>query len=686
MTEPEPFEDISRWVPPSAEELSQQVTGYEVTRLLARGGMAAVYVARQRSLDRPVALKLLPPELGRLAGFNEQFANEARVLARLQHPAVVTVIDFGHTRQGSGYIVMELVEGLPLTRWAAGRSFAEKVKIACQLLEGVAYFHQQGVVHADLKPDNIYVTAKGEIKILDFGLATAFREAGELTAPRFGTPPYTAPEAYDPEARPDPRSDIYSVGQILAELFGASLVAPPGTGPLPPLTQRLGRRDLAALLEPMLSEHPAARPADLSQVAARLQALAHRAASLPPQASTPRANRPVKVSRKKPTSPKPWLWAAAGLAAAGLIGWLSHSTRSKPDTRPASSGPEIALVDPVPAPPAPPPAELPPPELASSAPPPPPAEPTKASSMPSVASLLTPIPPPPPVTEEVIPSKPPAPLRELQEKYLAALQRGQNQAVGKVAEAWAKEAARFSKERHIPEQDEPDLLPEIARFRDIYRSEARRLKARGDGESTSEVTTVEPELFSFPAVTSPSPASAATAPAATAAAAPSVPKATLTLWWQCNETAEPLLNGNPIPARVVKTGPNSMREIWEAEVSFHTGDVLGFKLSNTNGQRRHFVAVARAGTLLLFVSDSKWQVLDEEPPEGWWTGQAQGGSSPQRVPSREYNGQEVRDFCSFTRVPQGSLTICWGRNAEQAYFRRVLTKFDYQTALGVRAR
>lgn len=306
--------------------------------------------------------------------------------------------------------------------------------------------------------------------------------------------------------------------------------------------------------------------------------------------------------------------------------------------------------------------------------------------MPSVASLLTPIPPPPPVTEEVIPSKPPAPLRELQEKYLAALQRGQNQAVGKVAEAWAKEAARFSKERHIPEQDEPDLLPEIARFRDIYRSEARRLKARGDGESTSEVTTVEPELFSFPAVTSPSPASAATAPAATAAAAPSVPKATLTLWWQCNETAEPLLNGNPIPARVVKTGPNSMREIWEAEVSFHTGDVLGFKLSNTNGQRRHFVAVARAGTLLLFVSDSKWQVLDEEPPEGWWTGQAQGGSSPQRVPSREYNGQEVRDFCSFTRVPQGSLTICWGRNAEQAYFRRVLTKFDYQTALGVRAR
>ena len=128
--------------------------------------------------------------------------------------------DFGRTAAGSAYIVMELVSGESLRIGDAAGRLAEKLPVAVRVIEGVAYFHRQGVVHADLKPDNVMVEADGHVRILDFGLATRIRATSEVEAPRFGSPPYTAPEAYRADARPDPRSDVYSLGQTLCELFG----------------------------------------------------------------------------------------------------------------------------------------------------------------------------------------------------------------------------------------------------------------------------------------------------------------------------------------------------------------------------------------------------------------------------------------------------------------------------------
>ncbi|MFN0127449.1 MAG: serine/threonine-protein kinase, partial [Verrucomicrobiales bacterium] len=314
MSPDDPLQNISDWEPPSAEDLAGRIPGYDVERLMARGGMAAVYLGKQISLDRPVALKVLPPELGQIPGFNERFASEARLLAKLHDPAIVTVIDFGHTAGGSAFIVMELVDGLPLEQWAVGRPFAEKLPVAIRLLHGVAHFQSQGVVHADLKPDNIFVTDGGAVKILDFGLATPVVGVGEVHAPRFGTPPYTAPEAYADGAKPDPRSDIYSLGITLIQLFGSGPppdVAPPETFDV---ARFLGRRDLAAILEPMVSPRPENRSVGLDQIVSALRTLAQPAAPTRP-ATAP--TRPANAPTRPATAPTRPATAATRAAAIG---------------------------------------------------------------------------------------------------------------------------------------------------------------------------------------------------------------------------------------------------------------------------------------------------------------------------------------------------------------------------------
>ncbi len=309
---------IRRWEPPTPEDLAGQLAGYAVVRFLARGGMAAVYEGRQLSLDRPVALKVLPPELGSEPGFQELFEGEARVLARLSHPGVVGVIDFGKTAAGSAFIVLELIGGTPLHVWAPGRSHGEKFHVALKLLEAVAACHEQGVVHADLKPENVFVEEDSSVKLVDFGLATQLGGAmTETTGPRFGTPPYTAPEAYFPQAVPDARSDVYSLGQTLVTLFAETHAS--AHPPLDELERLLGRGDLAAVLEPMFRPRPADRTQSVAEVLARLKKLP------PPQisASAPVSRRDLRKSPRRqpaatPVAPPPA--AAAPVAAPAVTG------------------------------------------------------------------------------------------------------------------------------------------------------------------------------------------------------------------------------------------------------------------------------------------------------------------------------------------------------------------------------
>jgi serine/threonine-protein kinase len=219
-----------RFVPPEPAELAKQFPQLEILELLGQGGMGAVYKARQKQLDRVVALKILPPEVGETEAFAERFTREARSLAKLNHPRIVTVFDFGHTEDGLYYFVMEFVDGTDLRHviQAGELEPSEALAIVPQICEALQFAHEEGIVHRDIKPENILIDKKGRVKIADFGLArlldrptTAFTltQAGQ----RMGTPHYMAPEQIQGAHEVDHRSDIYSLGVVFYEMLTGQL-------------------------------------------------------------------------------------------------------------------------------------------------------------------------------------------------------------------------------------------------------------------------------------------------------------------------------------------------------------------------------------------------------------------------------------------------------------------------------
>ncbi|MBI4661360.1 MAG: protein kinase [Verrucomicrobia bacterium] len=213
----------------SPEELNQVFPDFEIRRLLGRGGMGAVYEAWQKSLARPVALKLLPPELLESEDFFERFQREARIMAQMDHPNVARVYDSGITDDGEPYIVMELVAGIPITSYVASHQPAlrERLELFGQVCSGVQHAHQKGVIHRDLKPSNILVAeVEGRVapKVIDFGLAKPLEQSfGDETVwlsarHALGTPAYMSPEQAAGDHL-DSRSDIYSLGALLYELL-----------------------------------------------------------------------------------------------------------------------------------------------------------------------------------------------------------------------------------------------------------------------------------------------------------------------------------------------------------------------------------------------------------------------------------------------------------------------------------
>src|SRR6185369_10473973 len=159
------------FVPPTAAELAQRFPQLEILELLGKGGMGAVYKARQRGLDRLVAVKVLPPEIGHDPAFAERFTREARALARLSHNHIVSVFDFGQS-DGLFYIVMEYVDGVNLrqTIQTGKLTPAEALAIVPQICEALQFAHDEGIVHRDIKPENILIDKRGRVKIADFGL------------------------------------------------------------------------------------------------------------------------------------------------------------------------------------------------------------------------------------------------------------------------------------------------------------------------------------------------------------------------------------------------------------------------------------------------------------------------------------------------------------------------------------
>lgn len=208
-------ERIVKAVPPP-----RQIPGYQLLGRLGAGAMATVYKARQLSLDRSVAVKILPKKYSQMPEFVERFYAEGRAAAKLNHPNIVSALDVG--RHGEAhYFIMEYVEGHTVHEHLIKEgpyTEADALAIAIQIAKALNHAHQAGLVHRDVKPKNILITSKGVAKLADMGLARAVsdREAAEAEAGKaFGTPYYISPEQIRGEVNIDSRADIYNFGASL---------------------------------------------------------------------------------------------------------------------------------------------------------------------------------------------------------------------------------------------------------------------------------------------------------------------------------------------------------------------------------------------------------------------------------------------------------------------------------------
>ncbi len=216
-----------KFIPPTPEELSPLFPAYDITDFIAAGGMGAVYRAKQKSLDRDVAIKILPREFGADQQFRENFEAEAKAMAKLNHPNLMAVYDFGDVN-GMLFIAMEFVKGKALY-YSAHRKQIDPItafKMISRIAKGVAHAHDNGILHRDLKPANILLLPDATPKVGDFGLARSVDSRGVRERTVFGTPGYTAPEVYSKKYPVDQRSDIFSIGAMLCELLTGELPKP----------------------------------------------------------------------------------------------------------------------------------------------------------------------------------------------------------------------------------------------------------------------------------------------------------------------------------------------------------------------------------------------------------------------------------------------------------------------------
>ena len=338
---PEPDEASGRPRPapapaPAPEEIAKFFPELDILALLGKGGMGAVYKARQRRLDRLVALKILPPTISHRPSFAERFTREAQALAKLNHPHIVTLYEFGQA-EGLFYFLMEYVDGMNLRQLLNVSRLAPKEALAIvpQVCDALQYAHEKGIVHRDIKPENVLLSKEGDVKIADFGIAKLVADslgekpgakgaappAGNLThRGMLGTPQYMAPEQVEHPLEVDHRADIYSLGVVLYQMLTGELP----TGKFEPPSKKVlidVRLDQVVLRA--LEKQPERRYQQVSEVKLDVETIAQTAdspTSAPLQAerhrSTPRPF-PAPVARAVVIL----LCLTAGL---GLWWWRTH--------------------------------------------------------------------------------------------------------------------------------------------------------------------------------------------------------------------------------------------------------------------------------------------------------------------------------------------------------------------------
>ena len=290
-----------RFQPPTLAELAPKFPQLDILSFVGQGGMGAVYQARQKELDRIVALKILPPDIGQDAAFAERFMREARALARLNHPGIVTIHDFGRA-DGLYFFLMEFVDGVSLRQLLGSSrlSTREALAIVPQICDALQYAHDQGIIHRDIKPENILLDRRGRVKVADFGLAKivagaepaaqppAARASGTAGLPAIpagkpaptpvltdsgkvlGTPSYMSPEQSAHPGDVDHRADIYALGVVFYQMLTGEL---PGRKLEPPshkveIDVRLDEVVLRAL-----ERKPERRYQQVSEVKSRVESI-----------------------------------------------------------------------------------------------------------------------------------------------------------------------------------------------------------------------------------------------------------------------------------------------------------------------------------------------------------------------------------------------------------------------------
>ena len=268
--------------------VSQVIAGrYEVRETVGKGGMSTVYCAFDTLLERNVALKVLHDQYGGDAEYVERFRREARAVAQLSHPNIVTVIDRGE-ENGKQFIVFELIDGenlKELVERGGPLPVRRVLELGLEVGRALAFAHAQGLVHRDVKPQNVLLNGDGRAKVTDFGIVRSIDAVGHTeTGTVLGTSHYIAPEQARGE-RVDAQTDVYSFGVVLHELLtgevpyaGDNFVTVAMKHVNEPVPSVLGTRPdapirLASLIERCLAKMPADRPASMDEVVAELEAV-----------------------------------------------------------------------------------------------------------------------------------------------------------------------------------------------------------------------------------------------------------------------------------------------------------------------------------------------------------------------------------------------------------------------------
>ena len=318
--------------PLTPEQIAPFFPQLEIQGLLGRGGMGVVYKARQKTLNRWVALKLLAPERVNDPKFAERFTREAQALAALNHPNIVTIHDFGQAG-GFYFLLMEFVDGANLRQLLRARKFTpeEALAIVPTLCDALQFAHDRGIVHRDIKPENLLLDKTGRVKIADFGIAKMLgaspvneaagplAPAAEATQNAVGTPGYSAPEQRSDPQRVDSRADIYSLGVVFYEML---------TGELPGKKIELPSRKVHVdvRLDEVVLRALESQPELRYQQASTFKTEVETIAGSPEKPTVPRLPAPVPPPLSRFQK---FLLTVANVVLAGLLaftGWLAFET------------------------------------------------------------------------------------------------------------------------------------------------------------------------------------------------------------------------------------------------------------------------------------------------------------------------------------------------------------------------